>query len=100
MARRQLDLELFPKVAKPKIPEAEKQACRVRQGGRCKKCGGKSTRRGLDVVRIDGAIVGLCRSDRLKWDAPERAAKAAGKRRRRPGKPRRGPARQLKLGER
>ena len=47
--------------------EAEKQAVRARQEGKCAVCGGR-TRGGiaLDVVRRNGVLVGLCRRHRLR----------------------------------
>ena len=71
-AQREL-FETAPRAPGPVIPRAEKVATREKQGGRCADCGGTS--RGghvLDVVRRSGRLVALCRSDRLRFDAPER----------------------------
>ncbi len=79
--------------AMPKPTDTEKRAQRAAQAGKCARCGGGThTARGdiaLDVVRSPaGVLIAFCRSDRLRYDGPERARKGAQKRTRRPHPPR------------
>lgn len=84
--------ELFegaPAPPRAVIAPEDKAATRARQNGRCADCGGTS--RGgaaLDVVRRAGALVALCRRDRLRFDAFDRCRKGVQKRRRRLPRPR------------
>lgn len=88
--------------AMPRPTEREKKAQRAAQAGKCARCGGAThTRRGdiaLDVVRTPGGIlIAFCRSDRLRYDGPERARKGAQNRTRRPRAPRGGTSGQSAL---